>query len=283
MNRVVVAAAVAALAVTAVLSAPALLKPATATTPAALSATIVPRKSLPASPTPAPTAAPIVLMSVGDSLTEGHGPGGTITQSYRPELSRLLRLAGVPHTWNVQAIGGTTCAYWAAHLPALLDTYHPALIFLDCGTNDTPSNSTEADYRTILAAAAARNIPIVAALIGVPDMKSPTNTVRPWIIDWMHGTNLAIQRALASYPSVPVANMWRVPPNKEWLQDDGIHLTARSEAAYAQIFYQAAQAMRGWPSLAQMGTHEMCGLSGVFTDTDPWPAPDVAYRVCRSD
>jgi acyl-CoA thioesterase I len=272
-----------ALCVLGIAVAPNLAKPTTAAAPAAVTATIVPRKSIPPSPSPSPTAAPILLMSVGDSLTEGHGPNGTITDSYRPELSRLMRLAGVPHTWNIQAVGGTKCSYWAARMASLIDTYHPAVIFLDCGTNDAPTDNTEADYRTILAAVAARpNTKIVASLIGIPDMKSPTNTVRPYIIDWMHGTNLAIKRALASYPAVPVADMQRVPANPEWLQPDGIHLTPRSEAAYAQLFYQAAQPSRGWLSLTQMHIHEICGLNGVWTP-DPWPTPDVQYHVCRSE
>jgi lysophospholipase L1-like esterase len=220
-------------------------------------------------------------MSVGDSLT--YGIDGGTASSYRGELSRLMRLAGVAHTWNVQAVGGTKCSYWAARMASLIDTYHPAIVFLDCGTNDTPTDATEQDYRTILAAVAARpGTKIVASLIGRPDMESPTNTVRPWIADWMDATNTAIRNALAAYPSVPVAPMLRVPANVEWLQTDGIHLTTRAETAYAQLFYQAVAPTRGWPTLAALGVHEMCGLSGHDRD-DPWPTPDATYRVCRSE
>jgi lysophospholipase L1-like esterase len=285
MNRSRAILSVAASAATIVLAVPLLLKPTPHTTPVSVAASIIPRKTITPSPSPTPTAAPILVMSVGDSLTEGHGPNGTITQSYRTELSRLMHLAGVPHTWNIQAVGGTTCAYWAAHLPALLDTYHPAIVFLDCGTNDVPgTNNTEADYRTILAAVAARpGTKIVASLIGRPDPDGTANIPRwPTIDDWMDATNTAIRAALASYPSVPVASTLRVPNNIEWLQSDGIHWTARSEAAVGQLFYQAAAPMRGWPTLAQMGLHEMCGLSGHDRD-DPWPTPDVAYPVCRNE
>jgi lysophospholipase L1-like esterase len=217
-------------------------------------------------------------MSVGDSLSDGlHGETGN---SYRDELSRLLRLAGVPHTWNVQAIGGMKCHYWAQNLPALLDLYHPALVFLDCGTNDVPGvDNTEADYRSILAAAQARGIPIIASLIGRPDPYGTANVARwPTIDDWMDATNDAIRRALAAYPAVPYASTLRVPNNIEWLQSDGIHWTARAEAAVGQIFYQVITLARGWPSLEQLGTHEMCGLSGHDRD-DPWP-PLASYRVC---
>lgn len=241
----------------------------------------IPRKPWPSashSPTASPPP-PIVLLSVGDSLT--YGTDGSAYASYRLELSRLLGMTGQPHTWAVEAVGGTKCSYWAAHIDAIITADHPNLIFLDCGTNDTPADNTEADYRTILATAQTRGVPIVASLIGRPDMESPTNTVRPWIADWMDGTNDAIRRALASYPNVPVAPMLRVPANPEWLQADGIHLTIRAETAYGQLFYEAAQPSRGWRTLTQLHTHEMCGLSGHDRD-DPWPPPDTAYLVCRS-
>jgi lysophospholipase L1-like esterase len=229
---------------------------------------------------PTPSASPlpaITVLAVGDSLT--YGADGSVTASYRAELSRLMMLTGQTHQWRVEAAPGSKCSYWAARVDALITTHHPDVIFLDCGTNDTPTDNTEADYRAILATAAARGVQVVASLIGIPDMRA--NAYRPYILDWMHGTNLAIRRALASYPQVPVADFQRVPANPEWLQSDGIHLTARSEAAYGQIFYQAAQPMRGWKTLAQMRTYEMCGLSGAWRD-DPWPTPDVAYRVCRT-
>lgn len=235
-------------------------------------------------PSPVPSLAPKIVMGMGDSLTRGID--GSTYASYRAELSRLMNMTGQPHTWVVQAEGGTKCSHWAAQMAASLNAYHPDVVFLDCGTNDTPSDATEADYRTILAAVAAYNaaghhVLLVAALIGQPDMDSDTNTIRPWIWDWMHNSSLAIGRALASYPTVPVADMVLVPNNKEWLQSDGIHLTARSEAAYGQLFYRAAQPrMAGWLTIEQMRAQPMCGLSGHWRDT-PWPTPDgVVYRVC---
>lgn len=244
----------------------------------ALSLLPTPQPSPPVYIPPAPQLPPIVVLSVGDSLTVGDGG---VTASYRAELSRLMTRSGQPHTWRVEAMGGTACQHWADRMDSLITAHDPDLIFLNCGTNDTPSDSTEAEYRTILATAEARGVQVVASLIGIPDMRSPTNTVRPWIDDWMHGTNLAIKRALADHPAVPVADMQRIPANPEWLQADGIHLTPRAETAMGQLFYQAAQPARGWRTLAQMRTWEMCGLSGAWRD-DPWPEPDVAYRVCRN-
>lgn len=237
-----------------------------------------PRPTVP-NPVPTPSLAPIVVMSVGDSLTEGTDPATKATPlgSYRPYLTNLLNATGQPHAWVIAAQGGTKCSHWAAVLGSLIDTYHPRLILLNCGTNDEPGiDNTEADYRTMLAAAQSRGVPLVASLIGRPYMGSLVNQGRPWIEAWMDATNDAIRRALAAYPSVPYANMLRVPNNPEWLTDDGIHITARAEAAWAQLFYAAAQLLMGWLTLAQMRIAEMCGLSGHDRD-DPWP---TGYRVC---
>lgn len=229
---------------------------------------------------PTPLFPAITVLSVGDSLT--YGTDGSATASYRGELSRLMTKAGQPHTWKVAAVPGSTCGHWAQYLGAAITTYSPQLIVLNCGTNDRPGiNNTEADYRTILAVATSRGVPIVASLIGRPYMGSPENVVRPWVDAEMDDTNSAIERALASYPNTPVAHFWRVPADPEWLAADGIHLTARSEAAYGQLIYQAVRASRGWLTLAQMRVTEMCGLHGVRRGA-AWPTPDVAYRVCRS-
>lgn len=231
------------------------------------------------SPSPIPN---ITVLAVGDSLTVGHGPGGTITPSYRTELSRLMHMTGQAHTWRVEALGGTKCADWAVLIDAIITAHAPAILFLNCGTNDIPAEgTTEAAYRTILTRAAARGVQVVASLIGAPDMRSPTNISRPWIDDWHAATNAAILRALVAFPQVRWADMRRVPGDPEWLYD-GIHLNARAEAAWGQLFYQAAQPTRlGWLTLAAMGQQEMCGLHGNPGPSEPWPTPDVAYVVCR--
>lgn len=236
-----------------------------------------PGPTYPSSPPPLPA---IVALSVGDSLT--YGADGSVTASYRGELSRLMNRTGQPHEWRLAMMPGSKCSWWVSRIDALITQHDPDVIFLNCGTNDTPSDTTESDYRAILSVARSRNVRVVASYIGRPDMESATNTARPWIDDWMHSTNDAIGRALSAFPSVPAAPMWRIPADPEWLQPDGIHWTPRSEAAAGQLFYQAAQqAMPGWLTLAQLRIAEMCGLHGHRRGT-PWPAPDVAYRVCRS-
>lgn len=242
------------------------------------SADIRPRPTV-LQPSPMPTFAPVIIMSMGDSLTEGTDPNtkATLLGAYRADMSVLLYATGQPHTWILEAKGGTKCSWWAGLIGNLLDTYHPNILLVDCGTNDTPTDNTEADYRVILQAAQSRNIQVVAALIGIPNMRTDVNRIRPYIIDWMHQTNLAIMRALADYPSVPIADMRRVPATLEWLAPDGIHLIARSNAAYALIFYQALAPSRGW-----VPVRGMCGLSGG-EPTEPEKIPDVDYIACRSE
>lgn len=230
-------------------------------------------------PSPTPSFAPIIVMSVGDSLTESIDPltKGSTYASYRGDLSVLLFKTGQPHTWVVQALGGTKCSYWAERMAGMLAQYHPDIVFLNCGTNDTPTDNTEADYRTIIQAVINDgHAQLVPSLIGIPNMKTDTNRVRPYIIDWMYQTNQAILRALADYPQLHPADMRRVPAKSEWLYPDGIHLIARSEAAYAWLFYDAVRLSRGW-----IKAEEMCGLDGVDPGA-PEMIPDVDYVPCRS-
>lgn len=225
---------------------------------------------------PAPLFPQITALSIGDSLTVGID--GSAQASYRMELSRLMTRTGQPYVWQVAAAGGSKCSYWAERIDNLITLYHPTVIFLDCGTNDTPDDNTESDYRYILNAATTANVKVVAGLIVPPDMKSETNKVRPYIIDWMHATNDAIKRALVDYPQVAVAELKRVPANPEWLKSDGIHWNTRAETGVGQIFYQAAQPSFNWKTLSQIGTYEICGLSGSWPD-EPWP---TNYRVCMN-
>ena len=228
-------------------------------------------------PTPTPSHPAVVLASLGDSLT--YQPDGSATASYRGELSRVLTLAGQPHTWALGGIPGVKCSYWAANVEAFIVANQPDVILLDCGTNDTPTDDTQADYDTILDVAAAHGVTVVAALIGIPDMRTPTNSVRPEIDDWMHLTNDRIEASLASHPGVRFIDTQRIPANLEWLQSDGVHWTARTMAAVGQLFYEPLAQILGLPTLDGLNVTLMCGLSGSWY-TDPEPVPYVDYIPC---
>lgn len=233
----------------------------------------LPSPEPPTHPPPGPVLGSVRLLALGDSQNLG--------DAYRPELDRLLTRAGQPHTWAVNAAPGSKCSWWVPLIDSLITLHDPDIIFLNCGTNDTPSDDTEADYRAILARAAVHSVPVVASLIGRPYMGSAENADRPWIDEWMFNTNQAIKRALAGSPATPVADLQSIPATPEWLNPDGIHFGSRAYIAWAQLFYEAARVLRGWPSMAVMRVSMTCGLSGAPRGA-PWPAPGGVYRVCTN-
>lgn len=238
----------------------------------------------PTHPAPSPTATvpEDTFIAVGDSITCGVGCGAL--DSYRAELTRLAAKGGHPITWVVAAVGGTKCSYWADQIETLLTTHNPDVMVLNCGTNDLPGDPTEASYRTILDAAQAHGVTVVATLIGLPDMRNPVNSVRPEIKGIMEGTNDILADVFADYLDVAVADLQQIPANLEF-KFDGIHcslpdnVNERCDDAMGQLYYQALQPKMGWPTLAQMGEREMCGLNGS-RDTAPEPVPNVDYWTC---
>lgn len=230
-----------------------------------------PEPTSPTHPPLTPRHQSVVLGSIGDSLA--YGTDGSVTSSYRGELSRLLDRSGQPHTWRVDLQPGAKCSHWVNRIDGFITQHQPHMIFFSCGTNDVPGvDDTEEDVAAVIATARARNVQVVASLSGVPDMRSETNVIRPHIISWMYATYQALQRAVARFPGIAYADFSKVPANNEWLQPDGIHLKLRAERAYAWLFFVAARAWRGWDA----NVTEPCGLSGVW----PHQSWRTDYRVC---
>jgi lysophospholipase L1-like esterase len=104
-----------------------------------------------------------IILAFGDSLT--HGTGADRTQSYPEHLARLIGRevinAGTP---------GEVTSSGRQRLPGLLDKYKPGLLILCHGGNDLlrklDPNATRNNLQAMLAAARARDIPVV--LLGVP-------------------------------------------------------------------------------------------------------------------
>jgi len=93
---------------------------------------------------PTPGAAPKVILTVGDSITEGATMAGSVSPSYRAELGRLLAEACIPHTFATAAVGGTTCGYWSSRIAGLMTTHRPDIVLIACGTNDRLDNKAGA-------------------------------------------------------------------------------------------------------------------------------------------
>jgi len=93
---------------------------------------------------PSPAPAPKVILTVGDSITEGATMAGSVSPSYRAELGRLLDAACLPHTFVTAAVGGTTCGYWSSRMAGLMAQHQPDVVLINCGTNDRMDNKTSA-------------------------------------------------------------------------------------------------------------------------------------------
>lgn len=85
--------------------------------------------------------APLKLLTIGDSLTNGGGdsqlgnPDAT-KSGYRRELSKRLTLAGIPHTMANAARNGGTCADLLPWVQAEVAAQQPDAVILAIGTND---------------------------------------------------------------------------------------------------------------------------------------------------
>lgn len=238
---------------------------------------------------PAQTAdSSIKILSIGDSITHGGNASG-YGPAYRTELSRLLGLAGIAHTYETSAWPGQSCGFIASQMPSQLAAYNPDLVLLNCGTNDSPG-TTETPYRAMLQRFTTTGTPAVASWIGYADPRIAPQA--SWLLPNQRAANDGIYRALFGPPvyygpTIGVADMQAIPGDAEFLVPsnsagpDGIHPSTRGYVAMARLFYKAAAVIMGWPSLATLGVPEMCGLRGNWRDY-PEPLPGIDYVECTS-
>ncbi len=113
---------------------------------------------------PLPTLLPYSIMAMGDSITLGlNDPAG---EGYRGPLDKKLTAAGLAHSWvgsqgtaplAHEGYSGWTCGMLAQIARAEVAKYRPALVLLDCGTNDAgkyfnhSADQILTDLRTLLA------------------------------------------------------------------------------------------------------------------------------------
>lgn len=234
-----------------------------------------------ASPATSQTAAtaPVKILTIGDSITHGGSTQTGYGPAYRAELSRLLNLAGIAHTYEISAWPGANCPYIATEMAGQLSAYQPQLVILSCGTNDWPGQ-TEAPYRQMLSQLTATGTPAVATWVQYSDPRTAPQGA--WIVPNEKAANDAIYRAKYAAPAftgIPIADLQAIPGNLEHLDQLGIHPSVRGYKAMAHIIYTAAAPLMGWPSLAQLGEPVLCGLSGNWRDY-PEPRPGYDYTEC---
>jgi hypothetical protein len=117
----------------------------------------------PARPSPIPEK---VIMTGFDSITEDGGG-----DAYRDELGAMIT---VPYRFAVTALSGSRCTHWAPQMSELLVLHNPAVVLINCGTNDPTATLEDREllgqsYRQIIEAIHTHNpnIYIIASKIQI--------------------------------------------------------------------------------------------------------------------
>ncbi len=221
----------------------------------------------------APAPAPKVILTVGDSITEGATMAGSASDGYRAELGRLLDEACIPHTFVVAAVGGTTCGYWSSRLAGLMATHHPDIVLIACGTNDRMDTKTSAQiaayeglYRSLFDTVLDSDPNVIAypAFVQYSAGSVATGCTAHGPITWLPASE-AIGND-ARYRAMVVIDEWgdRVPEfidyqsiPESYLDPCGVHPTAGGYDAMGWFaFYRLAQ------KLGVASTRPPCGMVG---------------------
>lgn len=216
------------------------------------------------------------IMTVGDSITAGRTSEGS--GCWQDELARLCSAyAGVCLDVRNLAVAGTRTTYWPSRIKALLGQHQPDLVTFFTGTNDDVAEmcfgepATSWAWRSTVEAIHAYRTPptlIVPALIQYSDpLIAPQ-----WLLDSQPITNDRIYREWSRYNNTPgwfagVCDFQRIPATADYLDDGGIHPTARGYRAMGRIVYDAIQAAMGWPACQEPP------LSGMYGHRRGYPRP----------
>lgn len=236
---------------------------------------------------PAPAKAgtgPVRIMAVGDSITEALNVGGG---GYRTKLGQLLTAAGVPHEFYTVARGGYRCGDLTPLVATALQTYHPDLVLLNCGTNNAANGPGNWAFRveyltmwnTILNAYVDTRI--------VPSwIQYSAYTGHNDVVSWLPGNEATINdviysvsqwRPVGTRTFWPAADFQQIPAG--YLDAGGIHPT---QAGYDIMAYRWYVALRADPIFqAQWNLPEIptpCGLVGHRPDINTTPG----YRPCET-
>jgi lysophospholipase L1-like esterase len=225
---------------------------------------------------PAPAAAPKVILTIGDSITEGATMQGSVSPSYRAELGRLLDAACIPHTMVSAALGGTTCGYWSSRIAGLMATHHPDVVLINCGTNNRLDNASadtiaafEATYRGLFDVVMDSDPNVLAwpAWVQYSAGRPSTGCTTPpgpspsWLPASEAKVNDAIYRSIRVHAEagdrIPGWIDYQAIP-EGYLDQCGVHPTAGGYDVMGRIAYNAIA-----PYLVTVPTAELpCGLTG---------------------
>lgn len=200
------------------------------------------------------------------------------------EFCRILAQdAGITCDVRNVAVGGTNCMYWPSRIAGLLATHQPDMVWLFCGTNDNPDRyiygepETSWAFRyTVEAIHFYRSppIPVVPNHIQYSDpMVAPA-----WLLDFEPRTNDNLYREIHRRPdAIPawfpgVADFQYIPSTATYLDDGGIHPTARGYRYMARMIYDRIYAAMGWPAPTEPALCDLYGHRRYY--------PRPAYTPC---
>ncbi len=182
------------------------------------------------------TAAPIKILALGTSLTQGYGlPPGTEMTAL---LETGLKKKGIDATVINAGVSGDTSAGGLARLDwSLAD--HPDAAMIELGSNDAlrglPPEQTEKNLSAILARLAAAHMPVL--LLG---MKAPRNLGPEYVARFEEiYPKLARQYGTLFYPFV----LDGVAMNPKLNQADGIHPNPAGEKILAGRLFPSVLAL----------------------------------------
>lgn len=212
----------------------------------------IPTASPSASLKPPPVTRTVGIMTGFDSIT--YGPTGSVTDSYRDELSTLLNGVGFDHRFIVTAEAGSRCTQWASGMPELLSWHNPGVVLINCGTND-PTFTVEdrellgQSYRQIIEAIHAHNpyTKIMISLIQISRV-DPEGTLA-WLPDNEIRANEVITFTAGYYipawPQVTLVDFSVIPTTIE-NNPDGIHPGPVGEQLYAEVWFTEGSRLGWW-------------------------------------
>lgn len=174
--------------------------------------------------TGASSAAPPVLLVVGDSLSSGYGielPSGWVNL-----LQDRLRQQGYPHRVVNASISGDTTAGGRARLADLLKRQNPQIVILELGGNDGLRGlslvETRANLAAMIQSAKASGAWVLLTGVHIPPNYGPDYTKKFHAIY----QDLAHSQRVARVPFL----LEGIALNPELMQADGLHPRANAQS-----------------------------------------------------
>lgn len=140
------------------------------------------------------------------------------------------------------AVGGTTTAYWVAHLPPLLAETAPCAVLFYCGSNDLNIEVPEARIVANLERCFAQ-IPEGVPLAYCGIIKAPQKRGKWELIERINQQARALLPTTGLYLEANTVFFPDGAPQEAFFVEDGLHLT---DAAYSALGGYAAPLLASW-------------------------------------